>query len=151
MSDSHSSDPIGRPLRAALELFEDALSEVRFPDVSAELLRSKAAAVAARADALRAAHEALADAEAALAAERAGLAELAGKALAYARIYAEGRPEIAQRLAAVELTEVGSDAKRRGRPRKRASGETGAMDALPPALPFESPADEAPNGLGALG
>lgn len=146
MSEPQASDSLGRPLRAALELFEEALPEVRFPDASAELLRAKASSVAGRADAVRAAREALAEAEAALAEERAAFAELVGKALAYARIYAEGRPEIAERLAALGLGEPAAEPKKkRGRPRKRPSDEPSASAAPPPALPFESAGGELPS------
>jgi hypothetical protein len=152
MSELHSPhDPLGRPLRAALDLFAEALPDVRFPDVSADLLNAKAEAVAARADAVREARDALAEAEAALATEKAGLTDLAGKALAYARVYAEGRPQLKERLDAIALGGAEPAARKRGRPKKRDRDETSASSTPAPGLPFERAEAEEPNGLAAVG
>jgi hypothetical protein len=140
-------DPVARPIRALLEVFEDDLDGVAFPDVGAEALNGAAERVRERASGVEAARAALMEAEAALRGEQARLEQLASRALSYARIYAEERPELAARLAEIVLGGAEAPpAKKRGRPRKRERGAEGdaSAEAMHPAvLPF----DEAP-GLG---
>ncbi|MBC7174548.1 MAG: hypothetical protein H5U40_19035 [Polyangiaceae bacterium] len=142
MSDASApNETIAKPLRAILDLFEETLADVRFPDVSSELLREKALAVHERAEAVMAARESLAAAEAGLAEERASLAELGGKALAYARIYAAGRPDLLERLEAIDLGGGEATARKRGRPRKQRDREDLENEGSPsPALPFDDDA-----------
>ncbi len=138
-----SSEPIGRSLRATVELFEDELADVRFPDVSALVLRERAVAVSDRAEAVEAAREALARAEAELVAERASFTALVARALAYARIYAEGHPELRERLDALAAGNGPAAPKKRGRPRKQRDDAASSADGPPPGLPFEAALDEA--------
>ncbi len=129
-----TSDPIARPVRALLELFEEALAEVSFPDVSADTLHVAVERVRERAGEVEAAKAALAGAEAALADEKAQLQQIAQRALRYARIYAEGRPELGSRLGSLAVGGAEPAApKKRGRPRKQ---ERASTDAPSPVLPF---------------
>jgi hypothetical protein len=128
-------DPIARPIRDLLELFELELHEVSFPDVRAETLKGLADRVRERAGGVEAKKAELAEAEALLAAEKASLTQLAQRAMSYARIYAEGRPELAASLRAIELDAPEPSApKKRGRPRKRVEPEAAEASSV---LPFE--------------
>lgn len=104
---------IPTPVQAVLELFEGPLSEVRFGDIDGAALRrlaSEVEASAAELDAHQAALEALRKATT----ER--LDQLLGqtqRALAYARIYAEGDEALTAQLAQINLS----------RPAKRQKGD----------------------------
>ncbi len=123
-----SSDPVPPLARAVMTLFAEALPDVRFPDLDLAVLESAA-------DDLRAAQVELEQIEAELHAARAALAKQAEqlttraqRALAYARVYAEGDPELASRVQAVAGspkagTLAGEAPKRRGRPRRQAGAE----------------------------
>jgi len=120
--------------REVLDLYASALPEVRFPDLDLASLHTLA-------DQLRDAQEEVdrLDAEARDARERvascsAQLDARAERALAYARIYAEGKPELQELVSAVrahsrQLETDSGAAKRRGRPRKAESHE-GQLDVL---------------------
>lgn len=118
-------------VREVLAVFEDELSEVRFGDVDAERLREVAARVRAaeleveearvRLDAARRLHDD----------ELAGLSALAQRALAYARIYAEGDPALADRLAPLGAPEATGPARRR---RRRTDAEAAELPFEPPGL-----------------
>ncbi len=97
------TDSIPAPILSLLSAFEGALASVKFPDVDAGVLASSAAQT-------RACAEAVAHAEVALEAARASLAESqdallvrAQRALAYARVYAEGDETLAATLEAITL------------------------------------------------
>ena len=116
-----------------LELYASALAEVRFPDLDLATLHTLA-------DELRDAQQEVdrLDAEAHDARERvaacsAKLDARAERALAYARIFAEGKPELSALVGAVRPhgqppPESGAP-KRRGRPR-RAEAHEGQLDVL---------------------
>lgn len=123
-------EPISPAVQSLLELFDDELKELKFPDVDA-------AALEAAADKAREAALAVERAELALDAARQALAERqeqllakSQRALAYARVFAEDAPELLARLEAIALPRLRKPAgpvgeppapKRRGRPRKDAS------------------------------
>ena len=86
-----------------LQLFATDLAKVRFGDLDASALDSAASAVRAAARELAEA-EALADgARASLEAAREALVHKGQRALAHARIYAEGSPDLSQRLEGIAL------------------------------------------------
>ena len=121
-------DPIAPLPRATLELYRDALREVRFPDLDFDSLSHAA-------DELRAAQLEVECIEAALLSAREGVRERSEqlsaqseRALSYAAIFATGKPELMQRVAEIEA--LGGDpvaapkpaGKKRGRPRKESGG-----------------------------
>ncbi|MCB9597574.1 MAG: hypothetical protein H6719_32950 [Sandaracinaceae bacterium] len=112
-------------VREVLAVFEEELSEVRFGDLDAARLQEVAARVRAaeldveearvRLDATKRLYEE----------ELANLGALAQRALAYARIYADHDPALADRLA--PLASPGASPPRRKRKRK----SDGEVDELP--------------------
>ena len=107
-------DPIPQAARAVLDLFRGALADVRFPDVDRSTIDR--AALEQSEGALLDAQCALEDAEAALERARAVVAEhtallsaKTARALAYAKVFAEGDTELRERLDAIS---VGAQGKR---------------------------------------
>lgn len=119
-------------------LFEGELRDVHFPGVDAASLQQHRAAVEAAADAVHAAELTLSQAVNQLQEHKQALARHTQRALAYARIYAEERPALAERLEVLSETLAGSRRKsnlesasgvagtsrRRGRPRKLDTNES---------------------------
>src|SRR5690349_21012565 len=103
-SDSASDDGIlAEPMTRLLELFASDLSKIRFGDLDGATLNEAAAAVRAAAREVAEAEALAAAARAALEGARETLLHKGQRALAYARIYAEGSPELAQRLEGISL------------------------------------------------
>lgn len=141
--DQAPQSPIPPALKDLLALFEGPLAQVQFPEVDAASLREHAAAVDAAAQDVEAAAAAWAAAKRAVDDRLEALLQKAQRALAYARVYAEDKPELSSALAAVALprsgeaprgpkpaapAEMGVAARKRGRPRKNPAG-----DAPPPS------------------
>ncbi|MCP3136699.1 hypothetical protein [Pyxidicoccus xibeiensis] len=170
MFDSNDNDPISPALRALLELFATELSEVRFPDVDAEVLDDAAAAVRAKAEAVAKAQAALDSARLALHESQDALLQKGQRALAYARVFSEENAELSAKLEGISLPRAtrksarvegavaepatataGSDEnapRRRGRPpkaRTAAGGSLFADGATPEAL--ANHAHETGNGV----
>lgn len=128
-------------MSALLDIFASELAELRFGDLDRGALERAADAVRVAAGDLAEAEAAAEAARTALEAAREELLQKGQRALAYARIYAEGAPEIAQRLQAITFvrgtrrTEVTSTSvgpadgapRRRGRPPKVNSEVTGTL------------------------
>lgn len=117
------ADAVPADLRAILDLFTSELREIAFPGVDAAVLRQHADDVRARARDVERARQALDAARAELDDRTRALAGLAGRALAYARIYAADQPALAARLASLDSAPAAAappapDRPRRGRPRK---------------------------------
>jgi hypothetical protein len=126
-----------------LALFASDLAEVRFGDLDGAILEAGAEAVDAAAAALADAEQVAASARTALDQAQEALMHKALRALAHARIHAEGNPELAQRLALIALDRTGSPraldptaagsgfaaapVRRRGRPPNGASEVTGTL------------------------
>jgi len=102
MKDTATS-PIPPNVAEVLALFTDQLDKVAFPDLSAETLKKHGDQVQAKLKQVQKAEVALASAQQELNASQQDLTALAARALAYARIYAEDKPELAQRLEAIKL------------------------------------------------
>jgi hypothetical protein len=128
MNATHDS-PIPASLHAVLALFEGPLQGVRFPDVDAASLTQLAADVAHGVAAVRDAEQALIAARRAHDERLEALTAKAQRALAYARVFAEGDAELSAQLADLArrngprdrpLVEAAAPAapRRRGRPRK---------------------------------
>lgn len=124
------SNPIPTAVKELLGLFDGPLSEVRFPDVDGAALREQVASVEAAVKDVEAAAAAWAEAKRSVDARLEVLLQKSQRALAYARVYAEGRPELDAQLAALLLPKWGDPrgtkptsaepvaARKRGRPRK---------------------------------
>lgn len=105
-----------------LELYRGPLRDVRFPDADEGRLRASI-------ESMQSAQEALTTAELAVDAARTALRDQlhmvnqqTERAFAYARIYADGRPELREALDAVAVAVVDKPARRGpGRPRKSPS------------------------------
>lgn len=122
-----TNDPVPAVAARVLELFHGPLSEVRFPDVDRASLDADAAAVRDASQAVRDAEAALAAAKDALEVTQRALRDRAQRGLAYARIFAETRPDLATALGlggAVTSTASEAAPVRRRRARKPAGEVT---------------------------
>jgi hypothetical protein len=137
-----------RGLDDLLVIFQSDLREVRFPGVDVVALERAASGVeGARAEVGRA-RQLLDEAERALAALEEAQLQLGQRALAYARIFAEGQEALGARLAALRLDPVAQSSgelpPRRGRPPKARAGGP-SLFALPPeAQPLEAERESRP-------
>jgi hypothetical protein len=116
---------------SVLELYAEALPDVRFPDLDLAALEALVEEVRDAQEEVDRAESELQDAKERLAARGAALHARAERALSYARIYADGNPELSARVDAVrkqpgENTE--SAPKKRGRPRKGHEGQLDVLD-----------------------
>lgn len=140
MPKSHSSDPfsarapegalrlpgalsmLSSRAREILELYASALPEVAFPDLDLASLHVSAEQLRTAQDEVDRLESELRDAREQLSALSSALDARAERALAYARIYAEGKPELQAAVSAVRAQGAhdaeGAATKRRGRPRK---------------------------------
>lgn len=124
------SNPIPTAVKELLALFDGPLSEVRFPDVDGAALREQVASVDAAVKDVEAAAAAWAEAKREVDARLEVLLQKAQRALAYARVYAEGKPELDAQLASLVFPKWGDPrgtkaaapepvaARKRGRPKK---------------------------------
>jgi hypothetical protein len=125
-----SHDCIPGFAREVLALFAGPLSKVRFPDLDAALLEQHAGLVeAAHAEVLQL-EEQLAQARARVQEEAQALTGVAQRAIAYARIYAEGKSDLEARVAAVcerKASQPAEPTKKRTRNR-RSDADTSLFD-----------------------
>jgi multidrug efflux pump subunit AcrA (membrane-fusion protein) len=91
------------PIQTLLDLFSTSLTDVRFADVDGQALARYAADVDAAAEAVPAAQSVLDSAREALQEKQDALLQQAQRALAYARVYAEGDEALGGKLEAVSL------------------------------------------------
>ncbi|MEZ4398397.1 MAG: hypothetical protein R3B06_00155 [Kofleriaceae bacterium] len=138
-------DALTAPIRDLLALFAETLADVKFPDVDSRALTTEAKQVLDRAAEVGRAEAALAEARRTLVEAQDQLHQRAQRALAYARVYADGDAELSARLDAIGLPRPRaprattaaaptSDAPRkRGRPRKEPAPTT--LFSVPPAPP----------------
>jgi ATP-dependent Clp protease ATP-binding subunit ClpA len=103
MFDANENDPISPAMRALLEVFSTELSEVKFPDVDAEVLDEAAERVRAQAEAVAKAQAALEAARQALAEGQEALLQKGQRALSYARVFAEEDAALSTKLEAISL------------------------------------------------
>lgn len=110
-----TDSPIDPGTSSLLELFRGELANVRFADVDRDVLEALAGEVTAQHERVESLRAELASAEEGLATARTALVDRAREALGYARLYADRHPDLAKRLATIEL----APRTRRGRkPRK---------------------------------
>jgi hypothetical protein len=150
-------DPLSPFGHAMLSLFRGPLADVRFPDLDRTTLETSANDVLRAQRALEAAERALEEARARVRDASASFVQCSSRALAYARIFATGQPELEELLAGSPLLASASalgtareamepkleerEKKRRGRPRKDAATSQllpmGASDASDPSSPID--------------
>jgi hypothetical protein len=148
------ADPISPSVKALVELFKNELAAVTFPGVDVAILEQLMTDVQTYTEAAIKAEAALEAARTALRESEEVLAVKTQKALAYARVYAEDRPEVAAKVdyvariagvtpapsASAKDRDGGSDApKRRGRQKKNAA----AAEATPAPSAVEASAESA--------
>jgi hypothetical protein len=133
-----TSFEIPEPIEKLIQVFTQELAGVEFPGAGTAVLERAIEAARAAADRLAVAEAAADAARDALAEAEAELMRKAQRALAYARIYAEEAPALGTRLDEIVLRpEVAAPApeqRRRGRPRKVATGTP--LFALPEPEPL---------------
>jgi hypothetical protein len=98
-----SMTAIPNPIQTLLDLFTTSLADVRFADLDGQTLARYAAEVDAAAACVSAAQSALDAARGALQEKQDALLHQAQRALAYARVYAEGDEALSVQLEAVTL------------------------------------------------
>jgi len=160
------ADPIPPSVQALMDLFEKDLAEVSFPGVDMATLKQVITDVRKHTKAVTEAEAALEKARTALRESEEQLSTKTQRALAYARVFAEDRPELLAKVTSVARvagvststpaksapkTDASGDApKRRGRPKKVTEPAEGAAAAgdttsAEPAAPIAlSAGDEAP-------
>lgn len=124
-------DPVPSAVVSLLQVFAQELTDVSFPDVDGATLGlasldERANIVRRQTEELEALRARVAVARDALEGARVDLGRHAERALAYARVYAEGQPELSDRLAAIPL---GRAAKTKSPRRKGKRGRGKAADA----------------------
>ena len=165
MSMDSEQNPIPTAVKELVALFDGPLSEVRFPEVDGAALKEQAASVEAAVRDVEAAAQVWAEAKRAVDARLEVLLQKAQRALAYARVYAEDKPELDATLAALVVPKWGDPrgtkapaggevaaARKRGRPKKNAGASEPpksepltllpASSAAPPASSEEAEAAE---------
>jgi hypothetical protein len=140
---------ISPPVQSLLDLFSTDLADLRFADVDASTLAVLTASVESAAETVGAAQAALDAARTELQGRQDLLQQHAQRALAYARVYAEGDAELSARLDAIALPRAArrgrtdgeeplvlsaaeAAPRKRGRPRKEAAApeSTPALEAV---------------------
>jgi hypothetical protein len=116
-------DVISSPIQAVIDIFADPLRELRFADVDAATLGDLAASAQAAADVVLAAELELAQARRSLQERQEALLQHAQRALAYARVYAEGDPALCERLEQIAMP--------RGSRRSRLEGDALVLEPAP--------------------
>ncbi len=124
-SSTESAARISEPVRALVQLYGGPLADVRFPDADHGLLTTQIREVERLGGELQQALATVQRARAELESAQSDLHELARRALAYARVFAEGDDELSEQLAAISFDDRSAAPKRkRGRPRKPKLGES---------------------------
>lgn len=102
-SAGQTDDPVSAPMRDLLALFGDALSDVRFPDVDEDALHAATDVVVSAHAELRRLEAAVEDARRRLDDAQEALLHKAQRAVAYARVYADGDAALTARLDGIAL------------------------------------------------
>src|SRR5689334_3570537 len=97
------NDPIPSAVQDVVDLFVSELGSLKFGDLEASELVAVCEAIKSQAADVTRAESELENARAALAEKKDLLLQKAQRALAYARVYAESRPELASRLERIAL------------------------------------------------
>jgi ElaB/YqjD/DUF883 family membrane-anchored ribosome-binding protein len=110
--------PVPAPLQTVLELFENELATLKFPDIDQAVLSEAAHAVHEHAESVARAEAALQAAREALQESQELLLQKCQRAVAYARVYAEENAALCDKLDAIGL------------PRSLRHGKNGAQPGL---------------------
>lgn len=135
MSNETSVDPVPSAVRAVLEIYQQELAEVEFPDLTAATLHTQIESVLERAREVERALEFVKSARDALDQTREHLMKSAERGLAYARIYAGDDDQLTARLAEIQLRPAPA-----AKPRKRRKASAPATGK--PQLPLDQVAAE---------
>jgi len=144
--------PIAPSLQTLLDVFASDLPAVKFPDVDLPVLEEAAARVKESAEAVARAEAALETARQALQESQEALLLKGQRALAYARVFAEEKPELATKLESIGLpraarkgprpepqalpeTAMPVEPRRRGRPPKAKDSATLFAESAPAEAP----------------
>lgn len=111
MSDT-AIDPIAEPVRELLTVFKEQLSTISFPDVSYSILEESTEKVINAASKLEEARKMVEAAEAEFSSGTEELQQKCAKALAYAKVYAEGNDALMEQLSAIQIGKGSRTAKR---------------------------------------
>ncbi|MBN1602552.1 MAG: hypothetical protein JW915_13170 [Chitinispirillaceae bacterium] len=106
-------DPIPEPIKELLSLFREELSAVSFPDISADILEKFAEQVRSKALELQEAQARVASIKESLDASQNELLQKAIKGLSYAKLFAEDREELVQKLSTISLGGKNSTSRKR--------------------------------------
>src|SRR4051794_9626037 len=119
--------PIPPAVQQVLDVYESNLPLVKFGDLEATVLADSAEEVVLAATALERAEEALSAARVAFLEKQESLLQKAQRALAYARVYADGDAELAARIEQISL------------PKSRRSPKVDALDGAQTAPAVQAP------------
>jgi hypothetical protein len=122
----HPMTSLSPPLQSLLELFKGPLGNVRFADIDAEGLANLAAEVEAAASEVQRQEGQVAQLREALIDRQEALLQLAQRALAYARVYAENDEALLEEVNRIALP-------RAPKPRKPGAAKAVAREARPEA------------------
>ncbi|MDP2345184.1 MAG: hypothetical protein Q8O67_29840 [Deltaproteobacteria bacterium] len=139
MSDAFEN-PISPALREVLAFFRESLHTVKFPDVDADALTLQAMLVEEQFAAMKDLESALRDSRQKLEEAQEALLQKAWRAVAYARVYADGDEQLTARLEAIPFpvrtkktaaTTTAEPPKKRGR---KAAGADASLFTVPDAV-----------------
>lgn len=99
----HTEDPIPKPVLDLIAVFREKLPSVVFPDVSLEVIEGLAERVRESSANVEEAQHRLDVAKEEFAQSIEELQQKSGRALAYAKVFAEGQEELGKQLAAINL------------------------------------------------
>ncbi len=97
-------DPIIDPVKEVIALFNTELESVTFPELNADILNNFAELVKTKALELQELQVKVLNAKEALEASQNELLQKTTRALAYAKVYAEGKQELSEKLSAINLS-----------------------------------------------
>jgi hypothetical protein len=97
-------DPIIDPVKEVIALFNTELESVTFPELNAEILNSFVEQVKTKALELQELQAKVLNAKEALEASQNELLQKTTRALAYAKVYAEGKQELSEKLSMINLS-----------------------------------------------
>jgi len=97
-------DPIIDPVKEVIALFSNELTSVTFPELNAAILNNYAEQVKTKAFELQELQTKVLHAKEALEASQNELLQKATRALAYAKVYAEDKEELSEKLSAINLS-----------------------------------------------
>ncbi|MDD9945157.1 MAG: hypothetical protein OXU20_29210 [Myxococcales bacterium] len=147
-----SLDQMPAAAREILELYKERSEQLRFPDLDTETLADAAGALRDARGQVASAREALERARASEQRQEEVLLAMSRRAFAYARVYAQTDPELADRLGAFALAQDDRKPRRVGKKKKPVEadgrGDGGRKRAAPSDASGELPFDEGQVGLG---